>query len=67
MKTPLTPPDYRDIAEYLAIAQADLLATSETAKRRNATAALPSLLMKHASRAGKLRAMILHALITQEN
>ncbi len=67
MKTALTPIDYRDIAEYLAIAQADLLTTSETAQRRNAATALPSLLTKHASRAGKLRAMILHTLITQEN
>ncbi len=65
MKTTLTPADYRDIAEYLAIAQADLLATSETAKQRNAATALPSLLRKHANRAGKLRTMILHSLIAE--
>lgn len=65
MKTTLTPGDYRDIAEYLAIAQAELLATHITAKGRNAGTALAPLLAEHAKRAAKLRAMILHSLIAE--
>jgi hypothetical protein len=59
----LTSANYRDIAEYLAIAQSDLMATSFHAAKRHPGSSLPALLVEHAKRAGKLRATILHALI----